>query len=408
MENIIIDADSICGIILEKVLRIVSNSTPNKIYIVGSNLGNCESCSKKFISTFDPQIVEVLHTKYGRQDAKCIISFIFGKLYNLNVPGGSRNNIFFLTQDKNLTNLTQYYCNDNICIYLMPGFVTSQQDTIRELSIDKENDKIIKSVGSDATIPAWYKTVYDKKDIATRFDVLTPYEKNGNKLTIIPFPIDKKIFTIGKAGDINLKYWVDSHSMYDHNIELEYLCFPQNTWVLRSRYGYRRKKHRVEINGKLISAQMGQIALCNGDLVSLGDMTLRFVEDKRTNLIRHEDAYNLVTECENTFKDISKNFSKDQIPPFIEEDVLDSNGNVDFSKAYLKDYSYLFSYNWTNARLYKLRSLYGGSKSSFIAEFKKINSIRNKIMHPSNGTISVYEKTVLVDFFIKIMRMRVA
>ena len=72
MENIIIDADSICGIILEKVLRIVSNSTPNKIYIVGSNLGNCESCSKKFISTFDPQIVEVLHTKYGRQDAKCI------------------------------------------------------------------------------------------------------------------------------------------------------------------------------------------------------------------------------------------------------------------------------------------------------------------------------------------------
>lgn len=55
--------------------------------------------------------------------------------------------------------------------------------------------------------------------------------------------------------------------------------------------------------------------------------------------------------------------------------------------------------NWKSQELDLLRKNFG-NKRNFNSMFVKMNEIRNKVMHPSRGSLDDDEKMALVDFYI--------
>lgn len=218
------------------------------------------------------------------------------------------------------------------------------------------------------------------------------------KPNFIPFFRDQKQITIGSKTDISLQIWDVPKGLNQKAAVFHYMAFPNNTWAIRSLKGMRHNRKEISVNNKIIDSSCGDVPIKNGDAIKLGVFSFRFKTDEREELFRYESPEILIVESEKLLKNIFMTFPENSIPDDVFDEISES-GVICWEKVYLRHYRKILSFNWKSQELDLLRKNFG-NKRNFNSMFVKMNEIRNKVKHPSRGSLDDDEKMALVDFYI--------
>lgn len=400
----IIDGDSITGVFADRLLEFISKQVDDVIKVV------CTSKEESQIDFFHNSLygilgdVEFIGEKASsiKNHADIICGVYCGQIIN-EIKNPEESIIYIVSRDNLVNIIGTLVMRRGIHVGLLKTNIIDSINN-RELLkiINISNEKKVKKDWmlkySNFDVPDYSKK-YKNNDIGlVCIEVGTSEYYDVPKF--IPFTQEQSVVTLGRKADISLWPWDVEEGIYDQNVVFEYMCLPDSRWVFRSLKGFRRGKKEVSINGKIISSKSNRCELQAGDCIRVGSFVFEFRTNRREEMLRYENPAILMTAIEEKLKSIVLQVPMSDIPEHI-ADELRRDQVVSWENAYFRHYRKIIASCWNRKEINEFKKLFE-SKNAFNIEYVKLNEIRNTVMHPSKGGLTLEQKQYLVDSYIKI------